>query len=137
LELAPDVLDVGLGGALGDGVGDAHSTTDAGDKLFAGANRGETLEALLYALDASAERRPGVLVVTEESFIQRRAFRILKGHAETRRPKRKAHQLGLFLDQPTLFGPTTELPTTPTTELPPPPSSAPPSAPAPPGEPPQ
>jgi hypothetical protein len=73
------------------------------------------LEALLSALDASAERRPGVLVVTEESFIQRRAFRILKGRAETRRPKRKAHQLGLFLDQPTLFGPTTELPT----EMPP------------------
>jgi hypothetical protein len=73
------------------------------------------MEALLSELDACGGRRPGVLVVTEESFIQRRAFRILRSHAETRRPKRKAHQLGVYLEQPTLFGPTTVLPT----EMPP------------------
>ena len=48
--------------------------------------------------------------MTEESFVQRRAFRLLKSHAETRRPKKRAQQLGIYLDHPTLLGPATELP---------------------------
>jgi hypothetical protein len=68
------------------------------------------LEAFLTALDGIEGRRPAVLVVTEESFVQRRAFRLLKSHAENRRPKKKAQQLGVFLDHPTLLGPATELP---------------------------
>jgi hypothetical protein len=73
------------------------------------------LEVLLTALDDFEGRRPAALVLTEESFVQRRAFRLLKSHAETRRPKKKAQQLGIYLDQPTLFGPATQLPT----EMPP------------------
>ncbi|MBB4377230.1 hypothetical protein [Bradyrhizobium sp. SBR1B] len=68
------------------------------------------LEALLAAIDSIEGRRPSVLVVTEESFVQRRAFRLLKGHAETRRPKLKAQQLGLYLEHPTLLGPAPEIP---------------------------
>ena len=68
------------------------------------------LEVFLTALDGFEGRRPAVLVVTEESFVQRRAFRLLKSHAETRRPKKKAQQLGVYLDHPTLLGPATELP---------------------------
>jgi hypothetical protein len=39
------------------------------------------LEVFLTALDDFEGRRPAVLVVTEESFVQRRAFRLLKSHA--------------------------------------------------------
>jgi hypothetical protein len=73
------------------------------------------LEVFLTALDDFDGRRPAALVVTEESFVQRRVFRLLKSHAETRRPKKKAQQLGIYLDQPTLFGPAAQLPT----EMPP------------------
>jgi len=68
-------------------------------------------EALLDALDSIAGRRPGVIVVAEESFVHRRAFRLLKRHAETRRPKVKAQQLGIYLEHPTLLGAAPNVPT--------------------------
>ncbi|WLA61407.1 hypothetical protein [Bradyrhizobium diazoefficiens] len=72
-------------------------------------------ETLLTALDGIDGRRPGVVVVTEESFIHRRAYRLLKNHAEMRRPKVKAQQLGLYLESATLLGAAPDTPT----ELPP------------------
>lgn len=72
-------------------------------------------ETLLTALDGMDGRRPGVVVVTDESFIHRRAYRLLKNHAEMRRPKVKAQQLGLYLESPTLLGAAPDMPT----ELPP------------------
>jgi hypothetical protein len=67
-------------------------------------------ESLLSALDSMQGRRPGVLVVCEESFVQRRAFRLLKSHAETRRPKAKAQQIGLYIEKPILLGAAPDLP---------------------------
>lgn len=73
------------------------------------------LDALLTALDGVEGRRPGVLVVAEESFIHRRAFRLLKNHAEMRRPRVKALQIGLYLESPMLLGEAPDMPA----ELPP------------------
>ena len=68
------------------------------------------LDALLTALGAMQGRRPALFVVTDDSFTHRRAFRLLRTHAEKRRPKIRAQQLGLFLEKPTLLGAATEPP---------------------------
>jgi hypothetical protein len=68
-------------------------------------------EVLMTALDGFEGRRPAVLVVTEESFVQRRVFRLLKSHAGMRRPKQRAQQLGIYLDRPSHLGPAPEIPT--------------------------
>jgi hypothetical protein len=67
-------------------------------------------DVLLTALDGFGGRRPAVLVVTEESFVQRRVFRLLKSHAGMRRPKQRAQQLGIYLDHPTLLGTAAKVP---------------------------
>ena len=71
----------------------------------------QRLEALLSALNSIEGRRPGVVVITEESFVHRRSFRLLKSHAETRRPKVKAQQAGLYLEHSTLLGAAPDVPT--------------------------
>jgi hypothetical protein len=72
-------------------------------------------DGLLTALDSFEGRRPAVLVVTEETFVHRRVFRLLKSHAGVRRPTQRAQQLGIYLDHPTLLGPAAEIPS----EIPP------------------
>ncbi|ABD07238.1 hypothetical protein RPB_2533 [Rhodopseudomonas palustris HaA2] len=68
------------------------------------------LGVLLTALGAIQGRRPALFVLTDDSFTHRRAFSLLRMHAEKRRPKIRAQQLGLFLEKPTLRGPAAEPP---------------------------
>ncbi|MEH2509472.1 hypothetical protein V1291_000826 [Nitrobacteraceae bacterium AZCC 1564] len=68
------------------------------------------LDVLLTAMNPIQGRRPALFVVADDSFTHRRAFRLLRTHADKRRPKIRAQQLGLFLEKPSLLGAAAEPP---------------------------
>ncbi|MEW6453895.1 MAG: multiubiquitin domain-containing protein [Pseudomonadota bacterium] len=73
------------------------------------------LEALLKSLDEATGRRPATLILTEDSFTFRRATRVMKTIAATRRPKGRVYETGAYLHHRGLLGPTANLPS----EMPP------------------